>query len=183
VAKLREFQPNDEKFRELVLYVATKSASDRTFAATKLNKLLFFSDFLAYRSLGEPITGHRYQKLPRGPTPVALLPIVRELEMEGACEWVERVHFGRKQRVLVALREPDVSVLSAEEVALVDDVIQELWGQNAREVSDLSHEFPGWKAAKMQDDIPYETVFVLPSRPLTVEEIEYGRQLLATARG
>ena len=69
--------PDDEKFKELVLYVCHKSAGDAPFGATKLNKLLFYADFLAYKQLGSAVTKHAYQRLPNGPAPRAILPILR----------------------------------------------------------------------------------------------------------
>ncbi len=43
---------NEKKFAELILYVSQKSTFDSTFGSTKLNKILYFSDFLAYGKLG-----------------------------------------------------------------------------------------------------------------------------------
>ena len=43
---------NEGKFRELILYVARRSEDDKYFGAVKLNKILYFSDFNAYRELG-----------------------------------------------------------------------------------------------------------------------------------
>ncbi len=51
------------KLGELMLFISKRTAEDRRFGATKLNKVLFFSDFLAYRLLGDPITGAQYRKL------------------------------------------------------------------------------------------------------------------------
>ena len=35
----KQFEFNDRKFRELVIYIAEKCADDPTFGATKLNKI------------------------------------------------------------------------------------------------------------------------------------------------
>lgn len=50
-----------DKLRELVLYVCTASEGDESFGSVKLNKLLFYSDFLSYLQHGIPITGQEYQ--------------------------------------------------------------------------------------------------------------------------
>jgi hypothetical protein len=168
---------DDRKFRELILYVARKSESDPGFGATKLNKILFFCDFLAYRAFGESITGHRYQKLEHGPAPRALKPILKKMEKAGECVFVERDHFGYPQTRIVARREPDFSLFSAKEIDLIGSVIEELRDSNATQVSELSHQFIGWQVARMKEDIPYSTVFLGTPRPLTQEEIEYGQQL------
>src|ERR1035437_1475045 len=62
-------KPNDDKLRELVLYIATASEGDEPFGKVKLNKILFFADFEAYRRFVRSITGHEYQKLAQGPAP------------------------------------------------------------------------------------------------------------------
>ena len=41
---------------ELILYVAEKCQDDPKFGATKLNKILWWADFLAYAQHGTPIT-------------------------------------------------------------------------------------------------------------------------------
>lgn len=165
------------KLKELILYVAAKSERDPRFGATKLNKILFYSDFAAYARLGESITGETYQRLDHGPAPRGLLPAQRELEQEASCAIAERDHFGRRQKRLVALRDPDLGSFSGGEIALVDQVIDELWDHSATEVSELSHLSLGWQLAAPGEDIPYETVFVASPRPLSPREIEHGRAL------
>lgn len=179
--KVRASKADDKKMKELVLYLASKSEKDPRFSSTKLNKLLFYCDFAAYRSLGKPITGHNYQKLPFGPAPKAMLPILEQMKKDGECVEVEREHFGHRQRRVVAMRPPKVSVFSADELYLADRIVEDLWESSASEVSDLSHDFIGWKAAALNEVIPYETVFVGdPATPVSEEEIEFCRQLAAS---
>src|SRR6266852_5368152 len=56
----------DKQLGELMLYVAAKCEGLRSFGAVKLNKILFYADFLAYDRLGRSITGAVYQKLRYG---------------------------------------------------------------------------------------------------------------------
>lgn len=170
-----------DKFKELILYIAQECESDPGFGATKLNKILFFCDFLAYREFGEPITGARYQKLPYGPAPRALLPAVAELVEEGACVEVETVRMGRAQKRIIARREADVDAFTPKQIALAGTVIRTLWNNSAQEVSHLSHHFIGWQAAGDREDIPYETILLGdPQRlALTHEEIAHGQRLAA----
>lgn len=169
---------DDRKMRELILYLASKSEDDPRFSSTKLNKLLFYCDFTAYRDLGSSITGHRYQKLQFGPVPKAMLPILEQMKRDRDCVEVEREVYGRKQRRVQAKRSPETSVFSEDELHLADRILEDLWEHSATEVSDLSHDFIGWKAAAPNEIIPYETVFVGdPAMPLTEDEIEFCRQL------
>lgn len=170
-----------KKFKELILYVAQASEGDSTFGATKLNKILFFCDFLSYRAYGESITGQRYFKLPFGPAPRALVPVVNELVEEEACIRVPRSRFGLPQETIFAKREANLDVFRPRDIALVDFVLGQLRNNNAAEVSNLSHEFIGWQLARDHEDIPYETIFLGDPRKLvlTEEEVRYGNQLSA----
>lgn len=168
-----------EKFKELILYIAQESEYDPNFGATKLNKVLFFCDFLHYRAHGKSISEQKYFKLPFGPTPRALKPALSELIEENACLEIERNRFGRPQKRIVVLREADPEKFTPTEIALVNSVIRALWDNTAQEVSDLSHHFIGWVTADIKEDIPYETVYLGDPRnfELTSEEVALGQQL------
>lgn len=168
---------DDKKFSELVLYVAERMGDDAAFGATKLNKVLFFSDFLAYQSFGRSITGATYQKLPHGPAPRQLLPIQRELVEAEAARLIHREYLGRTQKRLVALRDAHTGVFQGDELDLVNQIIEALRGSSAVNVSNLSHSLSvGWRVASIGDDIPYESVF-LSTDPATEDDVRRGREL------
>jgi hypothetical protein len=169
---------DDRKLRELILYLASRSEEDPRFSSAKLNKLLFYCDFTAYRQLGQSITGHGYQKLQVGPVPKAMLPLLEQMKQDQDCVEIEREAYGRTQRRVQAKRNPETSVFSEDERQLTDRIIEELWEHSATEASDFSHGFIGWKAARLNEIIPYETVLVGdPAMPLTEGETEFCRQL------
>jgi hypothetical protein len=76
-------KPDDSKFRELILLIARESEGDPRFGSIKLNKLLFYADFVAYQHLGKPITGQEYFALPQGPAPRYMVPIREKMEADG----------------------------------------------------------------------------------------------------
>lgn len=143
-----------------MLYVAERSKTDPFFGAVKLNKILFRADFLAYRRFGRPITGHQYFRLPEGPAPRVLLPIRRRMIEDGDASLETAQVFGKAQQRLVAKRPPRTDLFETHELALVDDLIDEMSDQTASQASADSHRFPGWRAAKDQEVIPYETAFL-----------------------
>ena len=169
-------QDTDKKMAELILYISAKCEMDDGFGSVKLNKILFYSDFIQYGKTGASITGQDYRCLKHGPGPTRLTPVrdhlldVRDVELE------DRDRFGLTQRRTVALRGADLSGFSTAEIALVDDVIEALWNSSATDVSELSHRFPGWKLAGLMDDIPYESVF-LSERELTGNERKFALEL------
>jgi hypothetical protein len=150
----------------LILYICQKCASDPTFGATKLNKILYFADFLAYAQLGEPITGFEYQKLPKGPAPRRIMPFREQMKKDGelAIQPVRLVS-GKIQDRPVNLRSPNLEVFTPSQIALVDEIIEALRDATAEQVSELSHRMVGWKAVDPGDTIPYETIFVSDEPP------------------
>ena len=169
----------EEKFRELIIYIADKCENHTLFGSVKLNKVLFYSDFLAYKVWGKPITGADYLALERGPGPRALVPIRQDMIRKRDIAPDNRMFQNR----LVPLRDAKLSLFSAQEIALVDKVIHILKNENAEAVSELSHAFLGWKAAWAEStatgkkiSIPYGTVFV-ESPPLDEFEAAHGLDL------
>lgn len=175
-------QPDDKKLKELILYIAQRCESDPAFGATKLNKVLFFSDFIAFRRFGKPITGHPYFKLPQGPAPRRMLPILKQLEKDGSFKNVERWVGAYQVKKPTSLREPNLAGFSAEEIAIVDEMIAQCAAMTAKQVSDFSHQFIGWQVANAEEDIPYGTAWVRP-RPLEQNEIEMGRTIATKVGG
>lgn len=165
---MEEFELNEEKFKELLLYLATQCEGDRYFGATKVNKQLFFADFLAYANLGRPITGAEYMALEFGPAPRRLRPLREELIEDGDLSLDRRKY----QERIVAHRPPNLKVFTKQELKIINQVIEELRGNDANDVSQLSHRFLGWAAARAEGQatgenvtIPYSTVFVSNAAP------------------
>jgi hypothetical protein len=171
------WQENEEKFRELVLYISQRCATDPKFGAVKLNKILFFSDFLAYANTGQAITSFEYQRLPKGPAPRRLLPVRTQMIAEGILGLQEvRLRSGMTQKRTVNLRPPNLRIFTGDEIEVVEGVISILEDADAETVSELSHRMVGWLLVADGETIPYGTVF-LSNEPLTETEIQRGREI------
>lgn len=149
-----------QKFVELVLYVADRLKDDQAGGATKLNKVVFFAEFTHLRRHGAVISGCEFQKLAHGPAPRQLLPVRKQLIAEGAAELVTEDFLGRPQHRLVPRRRADLTVFTATELQTIDDVLHQLAGLTGRQVSELSHEEPGWELTEIGETIPYATAFL-----------------------
>jgi hypothetical protein len=168
---------DEEKLGELILYISQKSATDPKFGATKLNKILYLSDFLAFGMWGEPITAVEYQHLPNGPAPRRLLPVRDDLRSRGDLAIQEVIlRNGNTQHRTVNLRAPRLEIFTGREISLVDRVIETLEGLDADETSELSHRFVGWKMTKPNAPIPYGSIFI-SDEPLSEAEIFRGQEL------
>jgi hypothetical protein len=162
---LKQNHPDDAKLKELIIFIASRSQDDPRFGSTKLNKLLFFADFLAYVKLGEAITNHVYMRLPNGPAPKAMLPIIKQMISSQSLAVQERDHYGRMQKVPIALREANLKLFSSEEIAIVTEVLDAFRKNNAKGISSLSHQFDGWRLAEDREIIPYEAALVRFKKP------------------
>lgn len=176
------YEFNQRRFKDLLIYVSKRLANDPTYGETKLNKVLFFSDFEAYRALGQPITGAEYQKNHHGPT-ARLYTVMRdELLRLGQLKVERRMVVDHVQDVLKSHDiEPFLDQFSAAELEIVDAVIEEMRGYNNVEVSDLSHErSAGWIAHDFGETIPYPTALI-STEPVDAQVIAYFEQLEPSA--
>jgi hypothetical protein len=164
-----------QRFRELIVYISEKCADCEFFGATKLNKILYHSDFRAFERFGEPLTGVAYFALNSGPAPVPLVPIRRELIQEGAITIEERPVGARVQHRVVAIREAYTELFTPVELELVGEVIEELWDQSAEEASNASHDVR-WRTLRLEDRIPYEATF-LSDDELSEEDLTRTKEL------
>jgi hypothetical protein len=174
---IRPVEPNKiDKLKNLILFIAQVGANDPTLAAVKMNKILYFSDVRAYLELKRPITGVVYQHLPEGPAPRAMLPSQREMLNDGQIEIAPSRYFTQTQNRIVAKVEPNISMFDSDELRIVREVIQDLWGKSAKEVSKLSHDEWAYKLTENGEDIPLQLAW-LSSDPLTLEQVEFGEEL------
>lgn len=163
--KLRVFPFNEERFKELVLYIAARCKTDPTCDAIKLNTLLYYADFAAYRMFGQPITGATYEKYDAGPTPRQLTVARRELIESGDAQFVDRPHFlGRHRQLFPSIgSEPNDEQFSPQERELVDSIIEFFEGKSSRETSEFVRGEPGWALAAEREAIPYESGWLQPT--------------------
>lgn len=166
----------DLRLRELILYIAYRCDQHPRFGATKLNKILYYSDFTSFARYGEPITGADYMKLPNGPAPVRLVPIREDMVAKKEIVIGSRTYTLGVQKRIVALRDANLDTFKARDIALVDEVINALLDRSAQEVSDLSHGI-AWKIAGEREVIPYEAI-LLAEPLLRPQDIEEAHQLI-----
>jgi hypothetical protein len=151
---------DERKFTEMVLHVAQRLRNDRAGGATKLNKVLFFAEFTHLRRHHRVISGCEFQKLGHGPAPRQLLPVRGRLVEQGDAQLVSEDFLGRPQHRLLPLRQADLSVFSANELGTIDDVLDQLDGMTGTQVSELSHQEPGWRLTEPGETIPFATAFL-----------------------
>lgn len=169
------------KFKNLVHYICAQRSSDpSSLGATKLNKILWLSDFRAYYRLGDSITGARYVKRQFGPVPHQIIPVLKELENEGAIAVKEVNHFGKPKKEYEVRHGISIDHFSEEQKEIIEWSIKLVCDRHtAASISAASHD-QVWKAAEDGEELPYFTVFAEPGR-ITPDELEWARMQLENA--
>lgn len=160
------------KFRNLMLYLAYLCREDPYFGAVKLNKMLYYCDFIAFSRLGEPITGASYQKLSEGPAPRLLLRERNRLIEAEEAKLELRPYFAYVQQRLVPIPEDQSHLekeFSSEEIGVITEVHRAMLHMTARDASELSHREVGWILAYPGEIIPYEMAAAVPVHDAEVD--------------
>ena len=168
-----------EKAESLIVYICHKMRDCDGFGATLNSKALYYIDHVNYLKFGKKLTGMRYVKQKFGPTPKPqdFLPIKEKLIHEGKLEERECEYFGKLQKKLLALADPDVSCFSGEEIALIDTIIERLLPYNGKTISDVSHQELSWKVADSMEELP-EYAFLFTESSLTDEDLAWARRVI-----
>jgi uncharacterized phage-associated protein len=181
---------NEKKFLNAVLFFA-KNTNPKQLGSTKLNKLLFYSDFLHYRRYGRSITGDRYVKFPHGPVPSTAYAIIGEIsgKIGDSSSKTNKVKiFDKKIKIqetkvadkrlskIVALDEPDMSVFSDSEIEVLAEIAQQFKDKNGTRLSRATH-LPNtpWDKTKDFQTIEYELSLDKSGDSLSKDYIEHWK--------
>ena len=144
------------RLKNLLLYVLRQMGDT---LQTKMNKVLFYIDFLSYRDRGMAISGLAYNAIDFGPVPQ------RWDRVFSAFDEVEpqpRSVFGQESIALTTGKEADTSCFSDKELAIIDTVCAKMKDLSAHDISALSHAEPAWRNHLHQiETIPYAEAFSL----------------------
>lgn len=164
-------QKNVEKFKEVLLYMLNKVGSKPNIGETVIYKLLYFIDFDFYEKYEEQLIGATYIKNHYGPTPMEFQKIVEKMTVDKEILRVENKYFDFPQTKYLPLRRPDLSKLKANEIEVIDSVLNRLSDMNAGQISDYSHNDVPWLTTENDGIIEYESVFYR-TIPYSVREYE-----------
>lgn len=164
------------KFKSLIHYVCDRCSEEpEKLGAVKLNKVAWHADILAYRTLGDSVTGETYIKRQFGPTAKHMLPVLRELEKDGAIAIRDDSYYGYDKTEYIALKRADVSVFDAEEVDIINMMIRYVCDENtAASISAKTHDRI-WELAEIGEHIPYFAVFAGRAEEITEDALRWAR--------
>lgn len=110
---------------------------------TKMNKLLFYCDFLSYRQTGKGMTGLAYKAIDYGPVPVRwdrIYSFYDDIHPE-----IKEFSDGREGTILTSESLPDKSLFSQEELEILDAVYLRFKKEGPTKISETSHQEEAWK--------------------------------------
>ena len=127
---------------------------------TKMNKLLFYVDFINYKRHGYGVTGVTYRALQFGPVPDSWGKIYGSLQ--DLCMNEHVYPSGQSGILLDDCSKTESCDLSDHELQTIEDVCQLFSELTAGEISEISHKEKGWiDNAATHSEISYQKAFEL----------------------
>lgn len=153
--------PNLEKFTEMVVYFSEQIAPFKT----KLNKLLFFADFLMFKQSCFSISGMRYKAIDMGPVPSNFQSIFEYLANNDVIE-IHTTEFSNGYSGELCKAKKDrpfnADLFSEKELAVLEKVSTTFKQTSTNKIVKLSHLEEAWKKNKTDKSvISYEYAFDL----------------------
>ena len=142
-----------EKFFNAILYFCYADEVPKT----KLNKLLFYADFLHFKLYNVSITGARYARLPYGPVPDNFnLLFATMIDERGSISVEERPIHDFMGEFFTAQSKPNLSIFAASELKILASVKEFFEGFNSRQISEFSHKERGYVETEIGRLISYD---------------------------
>lgn len=138
-----------EKLAAMVAYIAHRGSN---IYKTKLNKLLFYSDFIHFHLKGQSISGSRYVHLPYGPVPERYDGVLAKLSAVDTI-WIEQ---RGDYQLIKGWNDPIIGTLGNDERETLDWVLAKLGALTSSELTRQSHREKGYKFTKLGESIAYE---------------------------
>lgn len=156
--------PSFEKFTEMVIYFSERTQPFKT----KLNKLLFYADFLMFKQTCFSISGVRYKAIDMGPVPQNFQSIFEFLANEDEIDvfytpfpqgYVGEQFKGRTDRPF------NEKLFATAEINVLEKVASAFKSTSTNDIIELSHLEEAWKMnEKNKNVISYEYAFELQLR-------------------
>ena len=146
----------EKKYKNAILYFI-RYCNNRYLGDTKMNKLLYYFDFVHYRKRSKSVTGDRYCHLDFGPVPKRAREIIASLVREGAIER-EEISFdtGGHKVQYRAMSEPHMSVFTKTEKELLEKICRKFKSWNTKKIIAQTHLEAPWFYSLPGENIRYK---------------------------
>jgi len=135
--------PDLRKFSEMVIFFTERLEPWKT----KMNKLLFYTDFTAFKRTGFSMSGIQYRALPMGPVPNNFNGIFEYLANRAQVE-IQFINFpdgGIGEQFKPTNKKTfDKTVFNEEELKVLESVAERFKNTSTAEIIDISHKELAW---------------------------------------
>jgi len=153
----RLFSP--DKMAAIVSYFAANASN---LYKTKLNKLLFYADFIHYYWHGSSISGSRYVHLPYGPVPDGYEDTLEALQHYGVVDISEQ----NSAELISSGDNSAVNFLTPDEQKTLEWVTKAYGDMSASQLTELSHREKAYRNTRTGEEIAYEYAKFFEKLPL-----------------
>lgn len=130
-----------EKIKNMILYILGFHETYRT----KINKLLWYMDFLCYKVYSVSISGNSYTHSAYGPTADDYELIISVMLKDALIDKDEVIAHDTVREQLKSLTSCDKSIFSEDEIKVMDFVLDKFKDFKCAEISEYSHEEAPYK--------------------------------------
>lgn len=142
-----------EKFGNIIIFFLLRT---KDCGITKINKLLYFADFLSFRQIGKPLTGNTYEAWDFGPVPQPFYNDFRNIDPSDVPEYLSEFvtrdlkHITEEKdfNEFVVKKKFDSEYFSQQELDILKFVAKKFENTDPDEIVDLAHKTIPFKNAE-----------------------------------
>jgi Protein of unknown function (DUF4065) len=160
-----------ERLAAMISYIVSRG---HRIYKTKLNKLLFYSDFVNFHLHGRSVSGATYVHLPFGPVPDGYEKLLDEM-ISANRVGVSTEEIGKSTADILQAglaKSKAADLLSPEEIKTVDWVLGAYGKLSTREIVTVSHKEKAYKFTRPNEEIAYAYAKFLEKLPAGAAEIK-----------
>ena len=139
--------PGLHKFTEMVVFFTARLQPWKT----KLNKLLFYADFVMYKQSGFSISGVQYRAIPMGPVPNNFNSLFEYLAKNDDVEifYTTFPDGGTGEQFIPnAERKFNSELFAEDEIVIMENIAERFKNTSTNEIIEISHNEKAWKENK-----------------------------------
>jgi len=139
--KVNGFAPQSySKLKNILLFFIERLGSVFN---TRMNKLLFYTDFLSYKNRGIAMSGLAYKAIQFGPVPLKwdrVYSLIDDVDNK-----IYEFPSGISGTKLCSDLSPDLNTFSSDEISILENVLDHFKDATATDISKTSHREDAWK--------------------------------------
>lgn len=152
--------PNYIRFSEMVSFFSEKLEPFKT----KMNKLLFYADFVMFRDYGHGISGLQYKAIDRGPVPNRFQSLFEDIAINGKIT-ISAIQFPNYigEQFKANPQNPfNKDLFTENEIATLEKIVEKFKDSTTNDIVDISHQELAWlENEKEKNIISYRYAFDL----------------------